>query len=67
MNTQASMTLVIGNRHRSQHATLHEAVETYSRLRDESGEGTSTWPDGKVGHLRISYNSRVWDGKQALS
>ena len=36
MNTQSSMTLVIGNRHRSQHATMREAVETYSRLRAES-------------------------------
>lgn len=41
----------------------------YQRLRDQSGEGGSTWPDGLlVGHgkaYRVSYNGRVWRGERS--
>lgn len=56
-------TLTIGRRHKSQHATLADAIDTYNDLRDESGEGGSTWPDGRVtGGYRVSYNGRLWHG-----
>lgn len=42
-----------------------QAVVLYERLRDESGEGASTWPFaklyvGKRQTAEISYNGRVW-------
>jgi len=47
-------------------ATLADASKVYQMVRDESGEGGSTFPDGKVsgpeGVYRISYNGRVWKG-----
>ena len=44
------------------------ASEIYARLRDESGEGGSTFPAPKLmqgGKVigRLSYNARVWDGE----
>lgn len=47
-----------------------ESVEAgsrlYQRLRDQSGEGASTWQDALlIGHgnaYRVSYNGRVWRG-----
>lgn len=56
------LTLKIGRRHFVPVTSLEEASREYQRLRDESGEGGSTFPDGKVGNYRISYNGRVWDG-----
>jgi len=49
-------------------ATFEEASKAYSQLRDESGEGASTWPEGRVYRGtqqigRISYNGRVWKPK----
>jgi hypothetical protein len=55
-----TLTLVIGRRHRIPVASLREASTIYSRLRDESGEGGSTWPDGRVGKFHVSYNGKVW-------
>lgn len=47
-------------------ATAAEAVAVYERLRDESGEGASTWPNGKLlapkETLTLSYNGRLWRG-----
>lgn len=39
-----------------------QASSVYQYLRDLSGEGGSTWPDGEIvdTDLRISYNGRVW-------
>ncbi len=56
---------------RYQAATLRELSEAYCKVRDESGEGGSTFRSvnvfakgGKiVGH--ISYNGRVWDNERA--
>lgn len=48
-------------------ATLADASAIYQRYRDESGEGASTFPDGKLAvgarSLKISYNGRIWDGE----
>lgn len=55
------MKLKIGNRHTVEVKSLEEASRVYCELRDESGEGSRTWPEGKVGQHRISYNGKVWD------
>lgn len=54
------MQLKIGKRYLIEVASLEEASRVYCELRDESGEGGSTWPEGKVGQHRISYNGKVW-------
>jgi len=63
------MILTIGRRHKVEVATLREASQVFSRLRDQSGEGSSTWPDGTVkgrdGTFHISYNGRIWEGPKA--
>lgn len=46
--------------------TLAAASKLYCELRDESGLGSSQWPDAEVldadgkPAARISYNGRVW-------
>ena len=40
-----------------------EASATYCRLRNESGEGGSTFRPGRLAGNYISYNGRVWKGK----
>ena len=55
--------------------TLERASEEYSRLRDASGEGGSTWPlgyvypatgsDVDVPLAYISYNGKVWSDDPA--
>jgi hypothetical protein len=59
----STLTLTIGRRYTLAVASLDEASAMYGRLRDESGEGGSTWPIGRLsdGHY-ISYNGRVWFG-----
>lgn len=54
-------------------ATLAEASSIYCTLRDESGEGASTFretevvdQDGKF-VARISYNGRVWANREWTS
>jgi len=37
-----------------------EASAKYSKARDDSGEGASTFPVGVWGDLRISYNGKIW-------
>lgn len=60
-------TLSIGKRVQNQEfQTARAAVEFYINQRDESDEGASTWPNGKLvlasGRvLVLSYNGRVWD------
>ena len=57
--------LTIGRRIQVMVPSIEVAVAVFERARDESGEGASTWPDGKIltddgrSH-RISYNGRVW-------
>jgi hypothetical protein len=59
---ETTMKLTIGRRHSIEVASLEEASRVYCDLRDESGEGASTFPNGKVGKYRISYNGKVWLG-----
>ena len=60
------MKLKIGKRHNIEVASLEEASRVYCTLRDESGEGASTWPNGTVtGGYRVSYNGRIWLGKDS--
>lgn len=65
------LTLKIGRRLNTTVASIAEAQRRYCQMRDESGEGASTFPqgtliDGKVKH-RISYNGRVWVGDKAVA
>lgn len=46
-----------------------QGYEAYAKVRDESGEGASTFPDGELlgqRHYRISYNGKVWDGDECV-
>lgn len=49
--------------------TCEEARNLFNTLRDESGEGASTWPspplyrDGKIIGW-FSYNGRIWANKE---
>lgn len=59
------LTVVIPGRARADVASLAEASAFYATVRDESGEGGSTFPCGivrrgaqTVGHL--SYNACIW-------
>jgi hypothetical protein len=65
------MTLHIGRRATMTVKDLREASAVYQQLRDESGEGCSTFPDGFVTRdqavYRISYNGRVWLGSKAYA
>ena len=60
------MTLTIGRRLRTSVATFEEASQIYSKLRDERGEGGSTFPTGRLtsGKTKyfVSYNGRIWSG-----
>lgn len=47
----------------------HYMIEMFEFLRDDSGEGASTWPTPLVRKngtvvARISYNGRVWPNKE---
>ena len=59
--------LKIGTRHTSVESDIAAARATYERIRDQSGEGASTFPSGVVleqnrPRIRISYNGRLWIG-----
>jgi hypothetical protein len=59
--------LMIGRRVKVAVPSIAVAQRIYERMRDESGEGASTFPDGQIKLdtgkiLRVSYNGRVWDG-----
>lgn len=41
-------------------ATAAAASAAYCALRDDSGEGASTFPNGIWNGHKISYNGRVW-------
>jgi hypothetical protein len=56
------LVLRIGRRLTQPVASLSEAINIYNDLRDQSGEGGSTFPTGSVGRYKISYNGRLWDG-----
>lgn len=59
-----TMMLKIGRRLRFPCSTLAEASALYGTARDASGEGSSTWPEGRItgplGSFNVSYNGRVW-------
>lgn len=63
-----SISMAIGARFKGEFATLAEARAKYLALRDESGEGASTFQSGTIKDaifgckLRISYNGRLWFG-----
>ena len=59
---ETTMKLTIGRRHSIEVASLEEASRIYCELCDEAGEGYRTWPEGRVGKHRISYNGKVWLG-----
>lgn len=64
--------LVIGRRLTVMVPTLRVASDVFQRVRDESGEGASTFPDGIATSddgrkYRISYNGRVWDGSTPVT
>jgi hypothetical protein len=59
--------LRIGNRGTFEVADLREASVVYQRERDATGEGASTFPQGRVGKYVISYNGRVWLNGEAVS
>lgn len=56
--------LQIGRWNRYAVRSIAHAAGVYSLLRDESGEGASGWPEGRLeidGHeYLISYNGKVW-------
>ena len=61
-----TMTLKIGRRYSGPVASFKQASEIYDKMRDDSGEGASTFPWGKILDDRgnviadVSYNARVW-------
>jgi hypothetical protein len=59
-------TLTIGRRFKGVVESFEAASKIYSDLRDESYEGASTFPWGKIKLgsklvADISYNGRVWE------
>lgn len=49
--------------------TLAAASKLYGQLRDKSGKGSSSWPNGSVSEAGevvalISYNGNVWPNKE---
>ena len=60
------MTLRIGRRGTWKVETFADASRVYETERDKSGEGASTFPEGRLAddkkRYRISYNGRIWDG-----
>lgn len=65
--------LTIGTRYKIEAPTVEELAHIYTLLRDDSNEGASTWPDGQITvlgssarGLRVSYNGRVWNGKEEV-
>jgi hypothetical protein len=67
-----SMTLRIGRRMSIAVRSYQHASEVYETARDESEEGASTFPWGKViddrGNVlaEVSYNGRVWEPNHDL-
>ena len=64
--------LMIGRRVKVMVPSLKVASDVFQRVRDESGEGCSTFPDGVVtaddgAKYRISYNGRVWNGQTIVT
>lgn len=55
--------MTIGKRHTIEVGSVEEASRLYCEYRDSTGEGASTFPDGKVNGHTISYNGKVWKGK----
>ena len=62
--------LKIGRRASINVRDLADASSAYAIERMESGEGASTFPEGRITierkTYRISYNGRVWDGETCI-
>lgn len=64
--TTGKIYLRIGFRHRRIPCeSIESAQKKYCEMRDESGEGFSTWPDGIIfigdnDAIYLSYNGRMW-------
>lgn len=60
--------LRIGRRHTIKVLSLEDASMQYSAARDASGEGGSTFPEGRLTlggrKYRVSYNGKVWEGSR---
>lgn len=67
-DAESAVTLKIGRRHTEEYPTAADARDAYKRLRDESMEGGSTWPDGIITNgktkIYLSYNGRAWADRQ---
>ncbi len=64
---EPKFTLTIPGRHTEGFDSLASARDAYKRLRDESMEGGSTWPDGIItgkSKIYLSYNGRAWADRQ---
>ncbi|OXR48137.1 hypothetical protein PuT2_14025 [Pusillimonas sp. T2] len=65
-----NFTLLVGDHWSFNVSSLAQAVQVYSRLRDQSEQGARDFPSGRIlgssALLRISYNGRVWNGDQAV-
>jgi hypothetical protein len=64
-----SMTLSIGRRFRATVQSFEAASKLYAEKRNASGEGGSTWPEGRIIQndkliARVSYNSRIWPAEE---
>ena len=66
-----AVTLSIGRRFVGEVESLAAAQLKFCKMREESGDGASTFPDGKVKAegkaYRISYNGRLWDGDSQIA
>jgi hypothetical protein len=54
-------------------ASYAEASRFYAELRDRSGRGASTMPEGRIYDAEteklvavVSYNGRIWQGERSL-
>ena len=68
----SNATLSIRGRGKFECETLEDAQRLYAMMRDESGEGGSTFPSGVVRlpsgkKYQISYNGRAWNGDRVVS
>jgi hypothetical protein len=72
--TPARLALRIGrSRHLVEVEGYAEASRIYAELRDRSGRGASTMPEGRIYDAEtgkpvasLSYNGKVWDGGRCL-
>jgi hypothetical protein len=74
VTTPARLALRIGrSRNLVEVASLAEASRIYAELRDRTGRGASTMPEGRIYDAEtcklvanLSYNGRVWQGDRCV-